>query len=320
MLFIENENCESVRNTENYEKKKKKMSDFISDYKKCLENDPKLVDFYQSGKGHLSHSSLKKFRESPFEFLKYKTLPKAGSKAMSDGKMMHLLLFKPLEFKNDYYAIDDREKCKEISGDDWKEKGKKPRSTTVYKKWLAEYVAKFPGKQSVDIDQLFMIKGAIDRAMSNPEFNAIIAEMNSSTTREQTVIDEIDGYQIKGILDITTGSTTADLKFVTDNSDRAVYRDYWGDKYWSWVQQGLYGYMNSFKTKHHKMIYMNKFGDVNIRPVPLESLKRGFDEFRYWIKEFDTCLHEKGTFNIDSSYWKKGDNALYTPTWLDQEE
>lgn len=295
------------------------MADFNETYKLCLANDQNVVDFYQRKEGYLSHSSLKAFRTSPFEFLRYKTMPRLATTAMSDGQMMHLLLFEPQKFKDEYYVIDDRKKCVEISGPAWKEEGKKPRSTKAYRDWVAEYQSKFSNKSRADLEQVMNLKTAIDRAMTNPEFNAIIAEMGSPESREQVVLDRIEGYDIKAILDITTNRTTADLKFVADNSDRATYRDYWGDKYWTWVQQGLYAYFNGFK-KAHKIIYLNKFGDVNIREVPIDGLERGFNEFRYWINEFDKVINKRGTLNIDSSYWKKGDNALFIPSWLDGEE
>jgi hypothetical protein len=284
-------------------------------YQQCVDNDHDIVDFYRDKKGHLSHTSLSKFRTSPFEFLRYKTIERPATKALSDGKMMHMLLFEPEKFNENYYAVDDRKKCEEISGPNWKAEGKKPRSTKAYKEWIAGWAAKFPGKERVSIDQLVTLQTALKRAMTNKDFNRIVAKMSEGHT-ESTIIQEVDGYAVKAILDVQGANLRADLKFVSDNSDRAVERAYWGDAYWTWVQQGLYAYLDGQRSVTH-MIYLNHDGDVNIKEVPQTELRRGFDEFRWWIKMFDHCINKRGTLNIDSSFWRSGANVLHLPSWID---
>ncbi len=293
------------------------MTNFSEIYKTCKDSEYDILDAYKAKKSHLSHSSLSKFRSSPFEFLMYKSIDRPKTKALSDGSMMHMLLLEPEKFSKGYYVVDDDVICKTIAGEHWESKGKRPRSTAKYKEWIAAYENKYQGMERVDIVQLKNLQASIDRALdSNLTFKDLIRKLRQDGKAENAMIKDIKGYPVKAILDIDHPDFIADLKFVSNNSLQSTYRDYWGEKYWTWVQQGLYASLYDFKKKHF-LLYMNHQGDVAVRSVPVAALQRGHQEFLYWLEKFDYCINDLGRLNLDSSFWQnQNSHDLILPQWI----
>lgn len=279
-------------------------------YDKVVYYDQKYVDFYMEKLGHLSFSSLKRFKESPFTFLKHKVFPSESTKAMDFGSMVHMILFEPELFKTSYYVLDDR---KILNG--LESKFAKPKSSGDYQKWKKEQLEKAGSKTIVGISDIVTAKAAVKRMVANKEFLELFKRLRSGK-KEHSVISNVNGYPVKKILDIDGDDLLFDLKVVNDNSLRSTTNAYWGEQQLTWVQQGLYAQHYDFK-KPVVIGYLNHDGDIRLRPVPTDELKRGFAEFSQWLYSFDTCLRTTRTFLHDSNYWiDANQNLLSAPYWI----
>lgn len=294
-------------------------------YDRVNHYDKEFIKLYQDKALHISHSSMTKFRESPYNFLINKTTPRDSTASMGVGKMVHMLLFEPKVFSENYFVLDDTEIVERLLKEGYQDaKGKmvtvtKPKSTAVYRAWKAEYMKHNEGKEMIEMKDLISAKAALKRMFANRGFADFIRGLKNPKP-EHTLMGEVQGYPVKMILDNDSDNVIFDLKYVANNSLRGTTNDYWGEKYWTFVQQGLYASYYNFKKKT-VIGYLNHMGDIRLREVPVESLRYGAALFNEWVGRFDYCVNELKTFKRDSDFWDpQGTNILHVPHWLENED
>lgn len=294
-------------------------------YEKLKYYDPIIVAEYQKKAAHLSHSSLKKFLDSPMAFLMYKVMPKKSTPSMDGGKLMHMLLLEPEKFKDNYFVLDDRAIVNNLLANGYTDsKGKhkeikSPKLSAPYKEWKANYLSLHEGKTMVELDDLIAAKAALKRMYANGEFVNFLRKLKKRKP-EHEIMGEVLGYPVKMVLDNDTDDFIFDLKYVANNSLRSTTSDFFSEKYFTYVQQGLYASAYNFK-KRVVVGYLNHMGDMRLREVPEDVLRFGFATFEGWVKDFDRAINEKKTLLLDSDFHSNEySNTLHLPQWLEVQD
>ncbi len=169
---------------------------------------------YFADKKYVTNSHLKKLNEGGPQHLKaYHEFGQKETEAMKFGSAFHCLILEPDAFDGRYFAIDDSEKCVEVSGEGWKAAGKKPRSTKAYKEWIADILINNADKILLSMDEMETLYAMQQKLNACP--NAV--QLLKNTLRERVYQRTIDGVPCKCKGDaVNTGNYVVDLKTMSD--------------------------------------------------------------------------------------------------------
>lgn len=253
----------------------------------------KEVEQIMSGEKHLSFSALKAFMTSPKHFYAYKT-DKETTKAMEAGKLFHMAILESEKFKENYWVLDDSEKCAELINNG----SKSPRATTIYKDWLSAEVSKHEGQEMISKEDydLYLSMGAYLH-----QNNATKHLMNGLIEKESDFEFEHLGFNVKGKIDGLGSDYIIDLKKVADASFKKVrwiIEDMMYD-----MQGGIY--CASKRIKKYYLIFIDSSCSVTVVKLSEGSIQSGFGKFEIALDEFRRCA-EEDLFNSSYEFFNGG--------------
>lgn len=281
------------------------------------ERDQVLIKEYREKKEHVSASSIKKFAKSPLDFLLYKAFPKESTPSMDEGTLVHMMMLEPELIKKHYWVFDDSKKVDELSKEYSNVRGSKK-----YKEWKAAVYAKNEDKKPISGQLIDKATLAFKVAMLNPDFRAYVTRLRKENLQNEFMFTKTLhlGYPVKGILDMKSDNDIADLKWMADNSDRALTKQFWNEDLGAYLAQGIYSAAYDFKLKT-TMLFMNHNGDVRMREVEDHVLRFAYDKFCEILERFDECVNKHGTFIIGRDFWVQPEYRKITiPNWMVQDE
>lgn len=236
------------------------------------------IEQIMQGECALSYSSLRAFLKSPKHFYEYKTSQEI-TKAMEDGKRFHMACLQPDKFNETYWILDDEEKCKEIGG-------ARPRSTVVYKEWVAEQEKLNEGKELISKDDYDMFMRMSESLRNNQASGKF---MNNLTYKEEYFEFETDGFFICGVIDGRGENEECkfkiDLKKVSDASYDKIRWDIERSLYH--MQGGIY--TKAIPNESYYLIYIDNGCNITVVRLMDEALERGFNKFEFALAKFQEC-------------------------------
>lgn len=267
---------------------------------------------FDKKKDHLSNSSLKKFDDSPLEFVQYKTEHKPPSDAMLFGNLVDTMLFEPRQLIGRYFC--DINIITQIGGT-------RPRSTNKYKEWVLT--------QSDDIliiaeEDKLLAQACVKALKTNIVSKEYLDRIKSDSKDVQIDMEFIHkGFKIKGradaqikqrgsvryCLELKTGASAKPRKFARQFFDLGYH-----------IQMGVYDtyYQQKFERPEFFCIVVETVKPFNVsvnRVSPL-VLDYGRSEFNRLLDDFQRCIDQK---LFDASYEFKSKNGFFNielPGWL----
>lgn len=261
----------------------------------------KMIADLLSGEKSLSFTALKNFSDSPTDFVEYVMKVKVVTPAMEFGTLVHTLILEPALFDERYYAIDDTIKCEEISGSDWKDQGKKPRATKLYKEWMM--TEKLNAGDKIVIKTVDYQKARImaNNVLYNRASKAILARCPNKETGIQW---EYMNYKFRGFIDADGDKDIGDIKVMPDASKRPAMRTI-ADRM-LYLQAVMYlsgkGYKKDDKHPNYYIIAVDRKGGVGVYKLPPLMIKIGFEKYEWLIGKFNDCMIDN-RWNESYDFW-----------------
>lgn len=256
---------------------------------KNKEFDEEIVKII-NGEKHLSFSAIKSFMSSPRHFYAYKT-DKKSTKSMDDGKIFHMACLEPEKFKDEFWVLDDTDKCAEIGG-------ASPRSTKMYKDWVVIKDAENIGKSKIsktDFDTYLSMSNYLAECTATKDL------MSGLIGRESEFEFTHDDFLIKGKIDGEGSDYLIDLKKVADASYKKVR---WVIEDMMYDMQGAI-YCKSKGVSRYFLIFIDAICNVTVVKLSTASLERGYNKFDVALSEFQRCA-EEDLFNSSYEFYNGG--------------
>lgn len=262
-----------------------------------------LISDLMSGAKTLSFSSLKAFKNSPSDFIDYCFREKKQTEAMLLGTLIHCLVLEPAEFEKRYTVLDDEAKCIEISGADWQDEGKKPRSTKKYKEWKAEFMANCEG----EIIPLKAFQQAAIIAGNITHNKAAKKVLSLCPNREVKIEWKYKNFGFKGYYDGGGEKVRCDIKKVPDASPRAAQRTI--------IQMWYHGQAAMYLTAEKVMlpfyiICADAKGGVSVHKLDKSLIEQGLEDYSDIVDKFNECLL-KENFNESYDFWAESYDGIF---------
>lgn len=141
-------------------------SEFIKNIS-VVKNTTDSNDEYHGKLEYCSSSTLKKIKQSPLHF-------KEGVRIQKDsftfGSAYHTYMLDRDKFDDEYYCINDTDKCNELIAGG----AKSPRSTKAYKEWLMEEEMKHVGKIRLSLEDMAKIRAMSSRLLAHPYAKSLL--------------------------------------------------------------------------------------------------------------------------------------------------
>lgn len=227
---------------------------------------------FKAGEGHLSFSSIKRFKKCPTDFISYKMEAKKSTDAMTKGNAVDCYVLTNHLFKRKF--ITDTKVCEKIGG-------AKPRATTAYKEWRAAVRSDLTVLDQEDYDKYVAMGKAV---LSNP---AAMAQLNKCPHRQKLVEFEHNGVKWRGYID-ADGDVVIDLKTLTDAEPKAIMRDIVKMDYW--LQAGIYTVGNDSEMKPYFIIGVDANCNVGVVEIDENFINFGIATFERLAREFNECV------------------------------
>lgn len=251
-----------------------------------------LINDIMTGKKSLSYSALSKFLKSPRHFKDYKTGDKEVTKAMEEGKMFHMACLEPDKFEQAYWVLDDTDKCNDIGG-------AKPRSTKVYKEWVAEQDAKNEGRTRIDKKLYDTFLNMSQALRLNSSTKKLMSEL---VNKEEGIEFEHDEFNIRGFIDGVGSDYLVDIKKVADAQFKRVKWDIKDMNYD--MQAGMY--CNAKKgCSNYYLIYIDASCHITVVKLTKETIEGGFSKFETALEDFRMCA-EQDLWNSSYEFYNGG--------------
>ena len=203
------------------------------------------------------------------------------TEAMNEGNLIHMLMLERHKLEERYWVFDDTKKVEELS-----KKYKNVRGSKEYKDWRDALFVKHKGKEQISKQLLEKAKTAFKIAMCNKDFLLYLRKIQADGLKHEFKFKTstlAGGYPVRGIMDMTSNRHIADLKWLSNISDYAINKHYWGEATGVARQQAIYAASYGF-GKTTTMIFMGHNGDVRLREVPKEVLEFGYQQYASDIK------------------------------------
>lgn len=287
MLVPSNEHKEFVKMAKEFNPKEKE---------KINQND----DWYFKETKHVSNSMLKVFQKNGIKsydcYLNGEL--KKESEAFKFGSAFHTLVLEPEEFAERYYIFDDTDKCIEISGEDWKEKNKKPRNTKAYKEWYQEVIEESKNKIIVSSDDMEKMNAMIESMSKIKEIEVLLQAIDEVETIYTgnlcglPVKCKVDGWKFSDfIIDLKTTDCVGNFDYACHKYD---------------YDQAAAFYSDIMKVDKFVFIVVEKEYPYNVGVFTAgESfLERGRNKYESGLKDLKTYLDNKD-YNVNKFYFRK---------------
>lgn len=250
-----------------------------------------LIASLLRGEKPLSFSSLKAFKESPKDFIKYCLREKEETEAMFFGSLVHCMVLEPDQFYYRYFILDDTAKCLEIGG-------KSPRATNAYKEWKQELIARNFGKKLVPVN----IHQQAEIMASGITHNYAAARiMKMAPEREKKIEWQYKNFRFHGFVDMN-GEVVIDLKTCADANPRKFQYEARQNNYP--LQGGMY--LTGLKeNKPYYIIAADKKGGVSVHCLTEDIIQDALHEYERLVDRFNECMLKE---QFDMSYDFFADN------------
>jgi len=265
----------------------------IQDFKQKLDQ---LIDDLMTGKKLLSFSSLKKFRDTPIDFVNYVLQKPEQTEAMFLGTVIHCLVLEPEKFDERYTVMDDTAKVAEIGGGN-------PRNTNLYKEWKANFLANVKGTV-ITIKIHEQAKAIANNIMFNRAAKKIIS---LCPEREKYIEWQYKNFGFRGYIDLNGQKLKADLKLVPDASPRKAQRTII-DR-WIYGQAAMYLTEEGVKVPFY-IIAFDRKGGVSVHKLDKSLIDHGLEEYETVVDKFNECLI-KENFNQSYDFWAESWDGIF---------
>lgn len=205
--------------------------------------------------------------------------PKESTPAMTDGRLIHALLSERLGGEQAKIAVSIFENYRSKEARDWRDK--QPDDTII-----------------VTEQKLEQLNKIVDRVLEHPRIKPFL-EVPCAT--ELTVEREVNGYNIKGILDVVSTDNQAtnvlDWKFVSSQvfdsfTKKALYQHY--D-----LQAAIYDYLQEPTNIYFVAIENEVPHRIKLFHCDPSFLESGAEKFDKAFKILDAAKWRKPNFDID---------------------
>lgn len=270
-----------------------------------LDRTEQIIARLMAQEDHLSYSSLSAFRESPKDFIAYKTGDKVETDAMRYGAMLHCLILEPDDFENRYYILDDATICSQIGGT-------KPRATNAYKEWRAGVQEEAAGKIIVEPGEYQMAKITAGNVLYNRASRKVL---NMCLEREKLVQWEYLNFKFKGYKDGEGEKAIFDLKVMPDANPKRVDREI-VDR-WLYVQAAMYLYGGG-GYKDYYIIAVDKKNGICVKQLHQKLIEQGMEEYHKTLQLFNQCILDEAWDQSYDFYSERYDgiHVCEKPNWL----
>lgn len=277
----------------------------ISEIENREEKIKKLLQDLTDGKRSLSYSALREFRESPQDYIDYALREKVQTEAMLLGTVTHCLVWEPKEFNKRYTVMDDAKICCEISGDDWQDAGKKPRSTTKYKEWKAEFIKAHAGLNIISLKIATSAKFMAKCVLANRSARIVIAQCKEF---EKKISWEYKNFRFTGYLDGCGEKAIADLKVMKAAKAKKAQRTIIDN--WYYGQLAMYQLGWLMKRIPSYIICVDRKGGVSVHLLENKLIDTGIKEYEDAVDQFNLCLF-KDRFAESFDFWSELKSGIY---------
>lgn len=179
----------------------------------------------------LRASEIKELWRSPAHYKEYHDNPPEQTAAMKFGEAVHAAIIEPQRFLQEYTAIDDAEIVAQIGG-------AKPRATTRYKEWRADFILDNLGKEILDLADFNKVVEIAQVAGKHPIVEALLNEPGQAEMVLQWK-HHSTGTKMKARLDwVTDSGRIIDFKTTEDARENEFSRAMW--KYAYHLQAAVY--------------------------------------------------------------------------------
>ena len=237
----------------------------------------KEIEMIMAGEKGLSFSALKAFLQSPRHFFKYKT-QKGSTAAMEEGTLFHLAVLEPEVFKTKYFVLEDTNVCIEIGG-------ARPRTTSRYKDWLEQEIARHPGQEMISQEEWDQYTGMAKFLRENSATKHLLEGLIAT---EKPFKMTYEGYLVTGRIDGVGSDYVMDLKKVADASFKKVK---WIIYDMMYDMQGAIYSLAEGKNKFY-LVFIDNAWNVTVVKICVETLQAGLSKFEGALSEFTRCVEE----------------------------
>lgn len=258
----------------------------------------RLIADLMSGEKSLSYSAMKAFRESPNDFIEYALREKKQTDAMFLGTVVHCLVLEPEKFAERYMIMDDAEICLQIGG-------AKPRATTKYKEWKAEFYAACGDKYQVVSSVIYKAAKFIADTVKNNRASRKVLAM--CTESEQAIEWEYKNFRFRGFIDKIGEKCIIDLKLVKDAQAKKAQRTI--IDMWYHGQAAMYLTAKEIMIPYY-IICVDRKGGVSVHKLHKHLIEHGFEEYENLVLKFNECLL-KERFDESFDFWAEQWDGIY---------
>lgn len=282
---------------------------------------------YHADNTRIGKSGLDLINKSPLKFYFeriWEGRTALDTKALRLGKFYHAYLFERERLDLDFYILKERAKLAQIGG-------AKPRSTTVYKEWLANEIEECGIKTMVSEEYSDLAQPMKDALLRNP---SIAALLNHSGECEKTILWECNGVKMKSKLDKYIELFSCDLPELEELDGYEIIIDYktTEDATDSGFAKSAYKY---FYDKQNAM-YVDSVGGnakfifivqeksfpylAKIHQLSEEDIDRGREIYQADVEKYKTCMEKfAATQDVFASFEgyenDKEINTVFLPNW-----
>lgn len=245
----------------------------------------------------LSYSSISAFKESPKDFIDYKTGERKETDAMIYGSMVHCLVLEPDDFENRYHPLDDSSICLEIGG-------AKPRATNKYKEWLTAQ-KKLAGDKSIVSPDDYRHARII---AANVRFNRASRKvLDMAEEKEKPIEWDFKNFQFKGYIDGYGKRAIFDLKTCPDASPSKFHRDIISNGYY--LQAAMYR-MGMQTSNPYFIIAVDKNGGISVHQLDDDLIEYGLIEYTKLCDRFNECILSD-SWSQSYDFWAERFDGIY---------
>jgi hypothetical protein len=237
--------------------------------------------------------------------------------AMRIGTGNHALLLEPEEFENRFVVVPDFHfdvanlRAAKRKDEPIEDRRTDSRATSYVKQKVAEFAAMNRGKSFIGESEYQSCLRSIESIRSRPAMRQLV----DSSSKEVTVLGEIQGVEFKGRIDLLNAETICDLKNTANVEKRAFGRVFANLKYA--FKLSIYRELvrqSTGRILEVSIICQELSGDFDntLVPVPSIVLDDAYDQVQQVVSKYRDAE--------ENDYWPGVDGGqdyyeLYVPQW-----
>ncbi|MFJ1492164.1 PD-(D/E)XK nuclease-like domain-containing protein [Capnocytophaga canis] len=272
----------------------------------------------------LSYSSLKKFAESPLNFVRYKLEEKAEpTESMLFGSLCDLLVTQPQRFDQEFIILDitpttDKQAgfCEEvIKGTDietaFAKHYAKGKAIDLYEALKPYIEARLSGKKCISQGTYDQARAVTDNLMKSELISTMI---NTCTDFQQKVEWEFGGWKFVGFKDCSAEGLIIDLKYTKDANPDRFERDIISMDYY--LQLAMYTMAEGYDgIPECYIIAYDKSMNYSLIKIDYSLIVYGIRKFKYLVHKISQCAKEN-RWNESYNFFDERQRTIYKPNWV----